>query len=109
MRSKLKFEVSEFIQARDNDRGRLHIYFDIKKQVKCIDDLELQKEIEELIDPWEDKLYKKLKEKYSGGVAELLNQKYVDSFPLYYQVRIPLEVILKDIKYFEKMTSSLDT
>lgn len=105
VRKKFNCEELEVIQARNEQTCRLHIYFDEPRAKQSELNLqEIEKDVRELIKPWEERLKQIILDKYPETGYELY-QKFVLNFPDHHRVRRTPSETLRDIEYLERMVS----
>jgi len=95
----------EAIRIYSEEYCRLHLYFDepIKEEWEPDCD-KIEKDIREIVKPWQDKLKDAIQEDYPGILGKNLFSHYAEAFPSHYRVRRTPKETVSDILYLEKLT-----
>lgn len=94
----------EVIEVQGSDSFRLHLYFSLEDDNEWSPNLEqIERDLKELIKPWEAQLSDIIYQKYSGVLSEHLAHQYIQAMPDHYRVRTSPLAAVQDIAFLEKM------
>jgi glutamate dehydrogenase len=104
LEKKIPHSSYEYIETQGHKLSFLNFYFDILGEEDwTFDNKELEKNLENLIKPWDQKFRDSMIEEFSGNLGNQLADHYLPLMPNHYMDRSSPEEAVRDIGYIEKL------
>ena len=99
----------EWYTASEGEKCRLHLEIQTDHETsgmldQRVDLPELEKELSDLINPWDYSLKEWLRNHYPGSDGKLLFERYSPLMPEHYKARVSCEEAAEDIRFLEKLS-----
>lgn len=94
----------DMLEIHSDEYCRLHFYFDQPQHPDWQADSEkIERDVQELIKPWEARFRDALDEEFSLSESEHYYNRYAQAFPNHYRVRRTPKEAVRDLNFLEKM------
>ena len=109
LKSRFNHRSLEWYTASEGEKCRLHLDLETPLESseylhKKTDLLLLEKELSNLINPWDYRLKEWLRNHYPGSDGKTLFERYAPLMPGHYKVRVSCEDAAEDIRHLEKLS-----